>query len=91
MGELTPGQQLRAEIRRQGITQQQLAVRMGYSASSVYRLISDRRPMTPAIDRCLHRALGTPMGHWTQIHQVFCQRMGSPNEQTLKKCHCSHS
>lgn len=76
MGELTPGQQLRAEIRRQGITQQQLAVRMGYSASSVYRLISDRRPITMPIDRSLHRSLGTPPGYWLTLYRAFRERLG---------------
>lgn len=76
MRELTPGQQLRAEIARLGLTQEQLAVRMGYSPSSIYRLVTDRAPMTPGIDRGLHRSIGSEPGFWVNAYRAFRIRLG---------------
>lgn len=76
MAELTPGQQLKAELQRLGLTQAELAVRMGYSPSSVYRLVTDRGRFTPGIDRSLHRTLGSEPGFWLGVHQAFRERLG---------------
>jgi addiction module HigA family antidote len=76
VAELTPGQQLKAELQRQGLSQADLAVRMGYSPSSVYRLVTDRSPFTPGIDRSLHRALGSEPGFWLGVYQAFRERLG---------------
>jgi transcriptional regulator with XRE-family HTH domain len=76
VAELTPGQLLKAEMQRLGLSQADLAVRMGYSPSSVYRLATDRGRFTPGIDRSLHRTLGSELGSWLGAYQAFRERLG---------------
>ncbi len=76
MAELTPGQLLKAELQRLGLSQADLAVRMGYSPSSVYRLVTDRGRFTPGIDRSLHRSIGSAPGFWLGAYRAFRERLG---------------
>lgn len=87
MADLTPGQQLRAELNRLGLTQEELAVRMGYSPSSIYRLVTDRAPMTPGIDRGLHRSIGTEPGFWVNAYAAFRLRLGLKPYKRLELKH----
>lgn len=62
----SPGQLLRQELQERGWTQKELSQRCGCSPGVITRLISDRSPVSPAMDLKLSLVLGTPQGHWLQ-------------------------
>lgn len=70
-----PGEFIRAELAARGITQADLAARMGCSPSTVSALLEDQLAVTPRLAVSLALVFGTSPEFWTAL-EVAWQRHG---------------
>ena len=67
----SPGELLRAELERRGWSQSKLALLCDVSMTTINRVISNRRGITPRLDAQLHRVLGSEPGYWLACNQRY--------------------
>ena len=72
----SPGELLRAELERRGWSQAKLALLCGVSMTTINRVISNRRGITPRLDAVLHRVLGSEPGYWLACNQCYRRSLG---------------
>ncbi|MEY3545314.1 HigA family addiction module antitoxin [Synechococcus sp. CB0101] len=72
----SPGELLRTELERRGWSQSKLALLCGVSMTTVNRVISNRRGITPRLDAVLHRVLGSEPGYWLACNQRYRRSLG---------------
>ncbi len=72
----SPGELLRTELERRGWSQSKLALLCGVSMTTVNRVISNRRCITPRLDAVLHRVLGSEPGYWLACNQRYRRSLG---------------
>ena len=72
----SPGELLRAELERRGWSQAKLALLCGVSMTTINRVISNRRGITPRLDAVLHRVLGSEPGYWLASNQRYRRSLG---------------
>jgi addiction module HigA family antidote len=61
---LTPGQHLRAEMRRLGLDQAALGEAIGVSRQSINNVVNDRQPISRSMAGRLARVTGRPSDYW---------------------------
>jgi len=72
----SPGVRLKAELDHRGWSQSKLALLCGVSTSTVNRVISNRRGITPRLDEQLHKVLGSEPGWWLACNQRYRRSLG---------------
>jgi HTH-type transcriptional regulator/antitoxin HigA len=72
----SPGELLRAELERRGWSQAKLALLCGVSMTTINRVISNRRGITPRLDAVLHRVLRSEPGYWLACNQRYRRSLG---------------
>ena len=72
----SPGELLRTELERRGWSQAKLALLCGVSMTTINRVISNRRGITPRLDAVLHRVLGSELGYWLACNQRYRRSLG---------------
>ena len=70
------GELLRDELERRGWSQAKLALLCGVSMTTINRVISNRRGITPRLDAVLHRVLGSEPGYWLACNQHYRRSLG---------------
>ena len=70
------GELLRDELERKGWSQAKLALLCGVSMTTINRVISNRRGITPRFDAALHRVLGSEPGYWLACNQRYRRSLG---------------
>ena len=69
------GELLRDELERRGWSQAKLALLCGVSMTTINRVISNRRGITPQ-HAVLHRVLGSEPGYWLACNQRYRRSLG---------------
>lgn len=72
----SPGELLRAELDRRGWSQSKLALLCGVSMTTINRVISDRRGITPRLELQLQQVLGTEPGYWLECNRRYRRSLG---------------
>lgn len=79
-----PGVMLVAELRRLGITQNELAQRMGRSNSIVSRIVNGRAPITAEVALQIEAAIGVPAERWVTLEAEYRLRLARQRLRALK-------
>jgi addiction module HigA family antidote len=81
-----PGMTLRESIEEYGITQTELAKRLGRSEKSVNRVIKGKEPLTPQLALQLERILTIPASFWNSLETNYREMLNKiEEEQKLEK------
>jgi addiction module HigA family antidote len=76
-----PGETLGEALEAIGLTEGELAHRMGCPESMIAQIVTGQAPITPDIAGCLERVLGVPARFWLNREQRYreaCARQQSP-------------
>lgn len=68
---IPPGEMLAEEIAARGITQQELAARLGIPAQAINEIIKGKRGITPDTAIGLGRALGISPQYWNTLETDY--------------------
>lgn len=72
----SPGELLRAELECRGWSQAKLARLCGVSMTTINRVLSNWRGITPRLEAVLHRVLGSGPGYWLACNQRYRRSLG---------------
>jgi HTH-type transcriptional regulator/antitoxin HigA len=72
----SPGELLRDVLEQRGWSQSKLALLCGVSMTTINRVISNRRGITPQLDAQLSRVLGSEPGYWLACNQRYRRSLG---------------
>ena len=72
----SPGELLRDVLEHRGWSQSKLALLCGVSMTTINRVMSNRRGITPQLDAQLSRALGSEPGYLLACHQRYRRSLG---------------
>lgn len=81
---MPPGVLLAVELEQQGLTQSQLAQRMGRSNSIVSRIVHGRAPITAEVALQLEAAIGVSADHWVTLEAEYRLRLARQRVRALK-------
>ena len=76
-----PGMTLRESIEEYGITQAELAKRLGRSNKSVNRVINGKEPLTPQLALQLERILAIPASFWNSLETNYREMLNKIEEE----------
>lgn len=77
-GELTPGQHLRAEIKRLGLDQVAVRKATGVSRQTINNIVNDRQPISRAMAGKLGRLTGRGSDYWLRASFSIAPRVDHP-------------
>lgn len=68
---IPPGDVLARELEAQGLSQRQLAVRMGRPQQAINEIVRGKKALTPDTALALERVLGTPAVMWMRLEADY--------------------
>jgi addiction module HigA family antidote len=78
-----PGEGLAREIQARGMTQQELAVRMGRPLKTINEIINAKKSITQETALELDRVLGVPAHIWTGLEATYQMTLARNRERTF--------
>lgn len=84
-----PGETLAETLQSIGMSQAELAVRIGRAKKTVNEIVKGKAPITPRIALELESVLGVPAGFWNSREAIFREHLARVEEQSRfeKKVH----
>ncbi|WP_024547175.1 ImmA/IrrE family metallo-endopeptidase [Picosynechococcus sp. NKBG15041c] len=83
-----PGDILAEVLEERGMTQAELAIRLGYSKKAVNEVIQAKSALTPDFALALERVFGTPAHVWNRVEQLYREYLARVNEiENLEQHH----
>src|SRR5579871_4865442 len=76
-----PGQKLLQLLAERGMTQQELAERLGMAAKTVNEIVRGKAPLTPDTALALERALGVPAGFWNRLQAAYQESLARQRDK----------
>ena len=76
-----PGETLLETIEALGLSQVELAERIGQSRQTVQRIIQGQAPVTPEMAVQLERVLGLPKEFWTNLERQYQETVARQSER----------
>ncbi len=68
---IAPGEVLKEELEARGMTQRELAAKLGRPAQVINEIISAKKPITPDMAVALEKALGIDAQFWTNLESTY--------------------
>lgn len=82
---LHPGEVLREELAERGVTQTQLAKRMGISVSLLNEIINGKRDISAEYALLLEAALGIDADFWLNMQRAYDKEEAKSNKAFVKR------
>ena len=82
-----PGETLQEILEEQGMTQKQLALRVGYSPKAINEVIQGKSALSSELALALERVFGTPASFWNRSEYLYREYLARINESQRLEQH----
>lgn len=76
-----PGETIKEFLEARNMTQEELAIRTGFSAKHISEVVNGKKDISPAFAKSLEYVFGTPMSFWVNLQGIYDREMLEYNEQ----------
>lgn len=76
-----PGETIKEFLEVRNMTQEELAIRTGFSAKHISEVVNGKKDISPAFAKSLEYVFGTPMSFWINLQGIYDREMLEYNEQ----------
>lgn len=78
-----PGATIKEQITDRGMSQKELAIRMGMSEKHISKLINGEVQLTMDVARKLEMVLGLPTQFWCSLESIYREKMAKVNDENV--------